>query len=117
MDVKQKRPGSITSTRTPDWFDRWCRRVSMKPVCRVREKDGDVLIADSGKAIEIDGKLYVRTGYALERDGVQLGATQLYDPIEFFKEGPQAGQQRRINEALDAARKLKARLREVNYWV
>lgn len=107
---------NLESHRTPDWFDRWARRAKMKPVCKVFDDDGYVLIADSGGPIEEDGKVFYRTGYAIERNGVQVGAFNNYDPIQFFRDGPRAGQEYRINDALKHARKLKKQLKQVDYW-
>lgn len=111
-----KKPSEMKSERTPQWFENWCRRAKMRPVCKVEDKDGAVLIADSGQVIYEDDKAFFRTGYAIVRRGVQLGAFNNYEPVQFFRDGPVIGQETRINDALKHARKLKRQLEDVDYW-
>ena len=98
------------------FFDRWARANKMKPVCRVEEKDGDVLIADSGSVITEDGRTFYRTGFAIERDQAWLASTHEYEWTEFPEETLRGKQQRRINEALDFARKYIAQTVEAGLY-
>lgn len=103
--------------RDAQWFDKWCRRAKTKPVVRIHDAGGDILVGDSGEPIRDGKKVFYRTCYAVERDGVQVGAFEDYNDItRFFQMGPRLGQETRVNEAIAAARQFKADLRAVNYW-
>lgn len=86
------------------FFEKWARQQKMKPVCRVAEKNADVLIADSGDVITEGGRMFYRTAFAIERDKAWLASTAEYEWNEL--EGSKRNkQQARVNEALEHARK------------
>jgi hypothetical protein len=82
----------------------------MRPVVKVNEKDGDILIADSGEPFfgtndaGVLGRWY-RTGYALDRgDQVWVASTNVYDAVEYDTVSRREGQQDRVNDCLEHAR-------------
>lgn len=87
------------------FFENFARQIGMQPICRVvGEKDGDILIADSGKTV--DG-MY-KTAFAIDRGDqswlASVGETPFLDP-QMTSRTPLGAQQYRINECLEAARK------------
>lgn len=92
------------------FFERWARWQNMKPVVRVKEKHGDILIADSGQSftgLNSDGELgrWYRTGYAIDRGSkTWIASCNDYNAVEFDLVSRNEGQQRRVNECLLFAR-------------
>lgn len=91
------------------FFEEWARRMNMKPVMKVIDPEADILLADSGEPFfgaNQDGELgqWYRTGYAIDRDGAQLGNFNEYPAEEYADISAAAGQQARIKECLAYAR-------------
>lgn len=88
------------------FFEAWARRNKMRPFARFEEKNGDILIADSGTVIVEGGQMFYRTGFAIDRPGDRTWLASYHDyPWQEFPEHSLAGkQQERINEALAYAR-------------
>ena|SRR5690554_1996935 len=95
---------STRPKRDYHFFEQWARRNRMKPVVRVEEKHGDILIADSGEPFLEDGELKYRTGFAIEREKAWLAAYQDYQWNEFPDRTLAGKQEARVNEALAYAR-------------
>lgn len=87
------------------FFEKFCRANGMLPVCRVEgEKDGDILIADSGKPV--DGNY--KTAFAIDRGDkswlASIEETPFLDP-EMTSRTPRGAQEYRVNECLRYARR------------
>ncbi len=100
--------------RTTRFFEKWAARNCMKPVCIVRDPDGDILLADSIEPIRVLG--VYRTGYAIHRDGLEYGNHADYDMSEFVLYSKEGGVQKRVNEALDVARSHQALLKQSGFY-
>lgn len=92
------------------FFERWARKQHMLPVMRVIEKDGDILIADSGHPFvgtNGDGELgrWYRTGYAIDRGSkTWIASFNDYNAVEFDLVSRNEGQNQRVNDCLQFAR-------------
>lgn len=100
--------------RNTTFFERWAAKNCMKPVCIVRERDGDILLADSIEPIREIGKY--RTGYAIHRNGLEFGNTNDYDMLDFALYSEAGGVQKRVNEALAYARAAQAELKRTGFY-
>lgn len=100
--------------RTTHWFEDWCQKMSMRPVCRVADPDGDILLADSHEPIRKLG-IY-RTGFAVNREGLEVGNYNDYPMLDFATDTRREGLQKRINEALAFARQTQQLLKESGYY-
>ena len=82
----------------------------MKPVVRITEKDGDILIADSGEAFfsENDEGLlgrWYKTGFAIDRGNkTWIASTNYYPAADYDLLSKREGQQQRVNDCLLHAR-------------
>lgn len=93
------------------FFEQWARKNSMRPICRVEEPGGDVLLADSGRPFYTTGedgrrRFVYRTAFAIEREQCWVASvadTDATDP-EMMSRTPQGAQEFRVNEALAYAR-------------
>ncbi len=94
------------------FFEGWARKNRMKPICRIIEKGGDILIADSGESVMNPGddgvlrKVYV-TAFAIERDKAWIASTNetaVDDPAMVIRT-PRGAQEYRVAECLEYARK------------
>ncbi len=104
---------------TPKFFEEWAKRNCMKPVCIIRDSDGDILLADSGEPIRKsngEGSDFYRTGYALHRSGLEIGNYNDYPTSDFFLDTKRGGQQKRIDEALAHARQTQQQLTDAGYY-
>ena len=92
------------------FFEEWARKNNMKPVMRIIEKSGDILVADSGEPFfgtNEQGVLgrYYRTGFAIDRgDKAWLASTNDYPAEEYDTMSRREGQEQRVNECLVYAR-------------
>lgn len=100
--------------KTPQFFEEWAKRNCMKPVCKVEDPHGDILIADSHDVIKPHG-IY-RTGYAIHRSGLELGCWNDYPSSDFFLESRRNGLQKRVNEALEHARETQRQLVAAGFY-
>lgn len=93
----------------------------MVPVCKVQDDLGEILVADSGEPFYgtneegILGRWY-RTGYAINRDGLDIGNFCDYPAEEFGDLSRRDGQERRVNECLIAARETLKQFEEVGRY-
>lgn len=101
--------------RNPAFFERWAAKNCMKPICIVRDPDGDILIADSIEPIRVLGGVY-RTGFAINRDGLEFGSTHDYPSTEFILYSKAGGVQKRVNEALAHARATQEELKSSGFY-
>ena len=107
--------------RDHNYFESWAREMKMRPVCKVQDRDGDILVADSGEPFygtNADGVLgrWYRTGFAINRDQVWLGNYCEYDANSFADESKRRGQEIRINEAVVAGRETLRLTKEVGLY-
>lgn len=65
--------------RDHNFFEGFARRHRMVPYGFVNTKYGRILLADSGEPIHHEGRIFYRTGYAIERAGVQIGNYNDYE--------------------------------------
>lgn len=100
--------------RDTTWFERWAARVCMKPICKVDDPDGEILIADSVEPIRTLG--VYRTGWAINRDGMEIGNYRDYPISDFALYSVAGGVQKRVNERLEHARDIQRVLRESGYY-
>lgn len=96
------------------FFEKWAAKHCMKPICIVREKDGDILLADSVEPIRVLG--VYRTGYAIHRDNLQFGNYHDYPMREFILYSVNGGVQKRVNEALAHARASQIELEKSGFY-
>lgn len=96
------------------FFEKWAARNCMKPICIVRDPDGDILLADSVEPIRVLG--VYRTGYAINRDGLEFGNHADYPISEFVLYSREGGVQKRVNEALAMARRNQSMLKESGFY-
>ena len=94
-------------------FETWARKNNMKPVIKVTDKEGDILIADSGQPFETrdeEGRLIrvYRTGFAIMRGRILTGTINDYKQGDPEYVGGNNGQQMRIDDCLIFARKQMA---------
>jgi hypothetical protein len=99
------------------FFEQWARENKMKPVVRVVEDGGDILIADSGEPFfgeNEEGLLgrWYKAGFAIDRgDKTWVASTNYYSATEYDLVSKREGQQHRVNDCLAYARvALKATL-------
>lgn len=78
----------------------------MFPQYAVSTEYGKILLADSEEAISEDGMLFYRTGYALDRGGLQIG--NFNDYLIGESGGSHTDRQYRLQEALTHALKTVA---------
>ena len=82
----------------------------MRPLMKVSDPEGDILLADSGAMIETfseqgQRQLVYRTGFAIMRGKVWTASTNEYHRGQPEFASGHEGQQRRINDCLLHARK------------
>lgn len=100
--------------RDTRWFENWAARVCMKPVCKVDDPDGEILLADSIEPIRSLG--VYRTGFAIHRDGMEIGNYHDYPMGQYVMYSKSAGVQERVNEALAHARATQDELRRSGFY-
>ena len=100
--------------RDPRFFEKWAAKNCMKPVCKVDHPDGEILLADSIEPIRVLGKF--RCGYAIHRNGMEIGNYHDYDMREFILYSRAGGVQKRVNEALANARQVQTMLKESGFY-
>src|SRR3990167_6442948 len=100
--------------RDTHWFEKWAAKNCMKPIVIVREPDGDILLADSIEPIRVLG--VYRTGYAINRDGLEIGNYADYAMSDFVLYSRDGGVQKRVNEALASARHTQTLLKESGFY-
>lgn len=110
----EKKGFTVGGQKTPKFFEEWARRNCMRPVCIVRDSDGDILLADSHEPIYTLG--VYRTGYAIYRGVGQIGNFNDYPIGEFAMMSRKRGIEQRVNEALAHARKTQKQLREAGFY-
>lgn len=91
------------------FFEMWARRNNMVPVGRFEEKEGFVLIADSGEPFTglNDDNIYARwyrTAFCIERDSTWTAHWQFYPAADYDLMSRAEGQKRRVQECLTFAR-------------
>jgi hypothetical protein len=96
------------------WFEKWAAKNCMRPVCKVSDPDGEILLADSIEPIRVLGKY--RTGYAILRDDLKFGNYNDYDMQEFVLYSREGGVQKRVNEALTYARAMQSELKQSGFY-
>lgn len=107
--------------KTPKFFEEWAKRNMMKPVCKVTDEDGEILLADSHEPIR-KGKVwspesdFYRTGYAIHRSGLEIGNYNDYPASDYAFMSRQKGIEQRVNEALEHARQTQKQLVEAGYY-
>ena len=110
---------SSSGQLTPKFFEEWAKRHCMKPVCIVRDPDGDILLADSGEPVRKGnggGTEFYRAGYAIHRSGLEIGNYYDYPTSDFLFDTKRGGQQKRIDEALAHARQTQKQLKDAGYY-
>lgn len=112
---------SVNGHKTPRFFEEWAKRNLMRPVCIVRDPDGDILLADSNEPIRKSdiwpfNKPFYRTGYAIHRDGCEVGNYHDYPVADYAFMSRQRGIEHRVNEALAHARQTQAQLKDAGYY-
>jgi len=100
--------------RDHQWFDTFARKNKMRPQKAVETKHGKVLLADSEEPILEDGRLFYRTGYAVQRHGLDIGNHHDYAINETG--GSRTDQQYRLDEALIHAQETLAQLEAAGYY-
>lgn len=100
--------------RDTQWFERWAAKNCMKPICKVDDPLGEILLADSVEPIRALG--VYRTGFAIHRDGLEIGNYNDYPMSEFFLYSTDGGVQKRVNEALAFARKTQEQLKQAGFY-
>lgn len=105
---------SVNGQKTPKFFEEWAKRNMMKPVCIVRDPDGDILLADSHEPIRTLGVF--RTGYAIHRSGCEIGNYNDYPIGQFVGFTRRRGVEFRTNEALAHARDVQKQLVDAGYY-
>lgn len=108
-------------TKDHHFFENWARKMNMRPVMKVEEKDGDILVADSGEpffGVNADGTLgrWYRTGYAIQRGVAWIGNFAEYPAEEFGDVDKRKGQETRVNECLVAAREILKQTKDVGLY-
>ena len=115
-----KKEGLVSNGQlTPKFFEEWAKRHMMKPVCIVRDPDGDILLADSGEPVRAnngEGTDFYRAGYAIHRSGLEIGNYYDYPTSDFLFDTRRGGQQKRIDEALAHARQTQKQLTDAGYY-
>ena len=87
--------------RDHNFFDGFARKNKMVPVGYIDTKYGRVLLADSCSCINENGKLIYRTGYAIQRAGLDFGN---FNDYEINETGSSHSERFwRLNEALNHA--------------
>lgn len=99
---------------TPKFFEEWAKRHMMKPVCKVVDPDGEILLADSHEPIVTLG--VYRTGYAIHRSGLEIGNYHEYPIADFAFMTRQRGIEQRIDEALAHARQTQKQLKDAGFY-
>lgn len=102
--------------RDRNFFEEWAKRNNMKAVMKVVDPDGEILLADSGEPFVLDGAAVYRTGYAINRAGLEIGDYHDYPAMEMFGLSKAAGQNQRINEALAHARQTQSQLKAAGFY-
>jgi len=100
--------------RDHNFFEGYARKHKMFPQRPVETKLGRVLLADSEEAILAHGRLFYRTGYAIERGGLDIGNFHEYDLNETG--GSHSAKQQRLEEALMHATVTMAQLDDAGYF-
>ncbi len=95
--------------RDHKFFDQWARNNNMRPVMKVADREGDILLADSGEPFEArddDGNLrrVYRTAFAIQRGKVWTASTNDYPEMDYFGISRRDSQQKRIDDCLIHAR-------------
>ena len=90
------------SSRDHNFFDGFARRYKMRPYGYSDTKYGRILLADSGEPIHHEGRIFYRTGYAIERGGLEIGNYHDYELN--VTGGSHSDQDFRIHEALKHAK-------------
>ena len=81
----------------------------MRPVIKISDREGDILIADSGEPFEArddDGKMrrIFRTAFAIQRGKVWTASTNDYPESDYFGNSRRDSQQKRVDDCLTHAR-------------
>lgn len=100
--------------RDHQFFEKFAESKKMRPVGYVDTPQGRVLLADSERAIAENGRIFYRTGYAVQRSGLDFGNFAEYELHETG--GSKSQQQERLNQALVSARTFIAQLDESGYF-
>lgn len=100
--------------RDHNYFDRFARDHKMRPQGYVDTDDGRILLADSEELIVEKGRLFYRTGYAIHRDGLDLGNYNDYGLDETG--GSHSDRQYRLNEATMTARQVLRQLVQSGFY-
>ena len=86
----------------------------MIPQGYVDTPEGRILLADSMDLIHEGGKMFYRTGYAIERQGVDLGT---HNDYEWHESGASnSARDARLSEAVTHARLTLAQLQESGFY-
>ena len=110
----EKEGFAVNGEKTPKFFEEWAKRHMMKPVCKVVDPDGEILIADSHEPIVTLG--VYRCGYAIHRSGLEIGNYNDYPIADFAFMTRKRGIEQRVNEALAHARQTQKQLKEAGYY-
>lgn len=71
------------------FFEQWAKKNNMRPVIKVSDREGDILIADSGEPFDArddDGNMrrVFRTAFAIQRGKVWTASTNDYPESDYF---------------------------------
>ena len=110
----EKEGFAVNGEKTPKFFEEWAKRHMMKPVCKVCDPDGEILIADSHEPIYTLG--VYRCGYTIHRSGLEIGSYNDYLIADFAFMTRKRGIEQRVNEALAHARQTQKQLKEAGYY-
>ena len=100
--------------RDHNFFEGFARRHGMIPYGYVDTKHGRILLADSGKPLHEEGRIFYRAGYAIERAGVQIGNFNDYELN--VTGGSHSDQDYRIKEAANHAKKTLAQTLQSGFY-
>lgn len=96
------------------YFEGFARKHKMIPQGYVDTPQGRILLADSGEAIIERGRVFYRTGWGIQRNGVDFGN---YHDYEIGESGASRSEQKfRLNEATFNARQTLAQLTNSGFY-
>ena len=97
-----------------NYFDRYARDHKMIPQGYVDTPEGRILLADSEDPIVEHGRLFYRTGYCIERAGLDIANYNDYDINQTG--GSHSERKFRLDDATMDAREILAKLIESGFY-
>ena len=113
-DQLEKDGYAVNCEKTPKFFEEWAKRNMMKPVCKVVDPDGEILLADSHEPIRVLG-VYL-CGYAIHRSGLEIGNYHDYPVKDYAFMTRAKGIEHRVAEALAHARQTQQQLVKAGFY-